>query len=129
MKLALTFCVAFLIAALAFAVYFCCVVHVFPFDRSLAEFSAMFQPAEAFSTALAFIAIVIVAWTQSRELRQTKRDTAEAFVRASRLQAVGARLISMATQNDPNLAAARRELEQQVEELERWPERYLREQA
>jgi hypothetical protein len=44
MKLALTFCVAFLIAALAFAVYFCCVVHVFPFDRSLAEFSAMFQP-------------------------------------------------------------------------------------
>jgi glucan phosphoethanolaminetransferase (alkaline phosphatase superfamily) len=129
MKLALTFCVAFIAAALVFAVYFCCVAHLFPFGRSLAEFSAMFQPLEALFTALAFIAIVIISYAQSKELRQTKRDTAEAFVRASRLQASGARLISMATQNDPNLAAARRELEQQVEELEQWLERYLRQQA
>jgi Na+/phosphate symporter len=129
MKLALTFCVAFIVASLLFAVYFCCVAHLFPFGRSLAEFSAMFQPLEALFTALAFIAIVIIASAQSKELRQTKRDTAEAFVRASRLQAASARLISMATQDDPNVAAARRELEQQVQELEQWLQAYLRKQA
>jgi hypothetical protein len=89
----------------------------------------MFQPLEALFTALAFIAIVIIASAQSKELRQTKRDTAEAFVRASRLQAASARLISMATQDDPNVAAARRELEQQVQELEQWLQAYLRKQA
>jgi 2-methylisocitrate lyase-like PEP mutase family enzyme len=129
MKLAFVFCVAFIVAALAFALYFCCVEHVFPFGRSLAEFSTMFQPLEAFATALAFIAIVIIASAQSKELRRTKRDAAEAFVRASRLQAAGARLISMTAQNDPNAVAARRELEQQVEELEQWLKTYLREET
>jgi hypothetical protein len=35
----------------------------------------------------------------------------------------------MATQDDPNVAAARRELEQQVQELEQWLQAYLRKQA
>ncbi len=129
MKLALAFLVAFVVAVLFFAVYFCCVAHIFPFGRSLAEFSAMFQPLEAFFTALAFIAIVITFWSQSRDSRQTQRESAEAFVRASRLQAASARLISLATQNDPSTADARRELEKQVEELEEWLRAYLRAKA
>jgi hypothetical protein len=129
MKLALAFCIAFIVATLVFAVYFCCVAHVFSFGRSLPEFSAMFQPLEALSTALAFIAIVITAWIQARESRRTQRDSAEVIVRALRLQAAGSRLISLATQNDPNTDAARRELEQQVQELEERLRVYLREQA
>ena len=88
----------------------------------------MFQPLEAFSTALAFIALVIIAWTQSKVAADEERYS-RSVLRASRLQASGARLISMATQNDPNLEKARRELEQQVEELEQWLKAYLREQA
>jgi signal transduction histidine kinase len=129
MKLALAFCVAFVVATLLFAVYFCCVAHIFPFGRSLAEFSAMFQPLEALFTALAFIAIVITFWAQSTESRQAQRESAEAFVRASRLQAASARLVSLAAQNDPNTAEARRELEKQVEELEERLRTYLREKA
>src|SRR5206468_9306622 len=101
MKLLLAFCVAFIIAILFFALYFSCVVCFFPFAKTLGEFSAMFQPLEALFTALAFFALVITVWLQSRELRQTKRDTAEALVLASRLQAAGLRLISMALEKDP----------------------------
>jgi uncharacterized membrane protein YbhN (UPF0104 family) len=129
MKLAFAFCVAFIVATFLFAVYFCCVAHLFPFGRSLAEFSAMFQPLEALFTALAFIAIVITASLQAKESRKTQRDSAEAFVRASRLQAASARLVSLAAQNDPNTAEARRELERQVEELEERLRTYLREKA
>jgi signal transduction histidine kinase len=129
MKLALAFCVALAVAVLFFAVYFCCVAHIFPFGRSLAEFSAMFQPLEALFTAMAFIAIVITFWVQSRESRQTQRESAEAFVRASRLQAASARLLSLAAQNDPKTADARRELEKQVVALEDRLRTYLRGKA
>src|SRR5258708_6372460 len=100
MKLVLTFCIAFIIAISFFALYFCCVVGVFPFTKTITEFSGMFQPLEALFTALAFFALVITAWAQAKELRRTKRETAEALVVASRLQAAGARLISMAVEKD-----------------------------
>jgi hypothetical protein len=129
MKFALAFCVAFIVATLLFAFYFLCIAHIFPFGRSLAEFAGMFQPLEALFTALAFVAIVITFRAQSSDARQARRDSAEAFVRASRLQAASARLLSLATQNNPNTAEARRELEKQVEELEERLRTYLRENA
>jgi hypothetical protein len=129
MKLVRTFCIACAVTLLLFATYICGASHFFSDDRSAAKFAAIVQPLEAFSTALAFVAIVIVAFAQSKELRQTKRETAEIVVRALRLQASSARLISMTSSSAPDIHKARRELEVQIEELERWLDAYHRDQA
>jgi len=87
----------------------------------------MFQPLEALFTALAFVALVVTNWRQSKELRQTKRQTTEILGLAFRLQASGLRLVSMAIEKDSNTVVARQELETQVEEFEQMLQRYLRE--
>jgi hypothetical protein len=120
------FCAGFVVALGLFALYFCCVVAVLPFSKSLAEFSAMFEPLGAFFTALAFIGLVITTYYQAEELKRTKREIAqernerlEALIHVTRLQASGMRLISMAVEKHSSTAAARQELEKQVEEFEK----------
>ena len=125
MRFLLTLFVGIIIAV--FALYFCCILRVFPFTNTLGEFSAMFQPLEALFTALAFVALVVTNWRQSKELRQTKRQTTEILGLAFRLQASGLRLVSMAIEKDSNTVVARQELETQVEEFEQMLQRYLRE--
>ncbi|SRR6266568_8435929 len=126
MKLLLTFCIVAIAMLGLFALYFCCVPHLFPFTKTLGEFSAMFQPLEAFFTALAFVALVITSSRHSKELQDSKKQTTEIFGLAFRLQASGMRLISMAVQWDPQTADARRQLEIQVDEFERILQKYLR---
>jgi hypothetical protein len=128
-KVVRTFCIACAVTLWLFAAYICGASRFFADDRSVAKFAAIVQPLEAFSTALAFVAIVIVASTQSKELRQTKRETADIIVRALRLQASSARLISMSTSSAADIQKARRELEVQVEQLERWLDAYHRDEA
>jgi hypothetical protein len=108
-----------------FALYFSCVPHVFPFTNTLAEFSAMFQPLEAFFTGLAFVALVVTSSRQLKELEETKKQTTEILGLAFRLQASGMRLISMAVQWDPQTTDARRELETQAEGFEHMLRRHL----
>jgi hypothetical protein len=126
MRPIISFSLGLIAAVPFFALYFCCIVGVFSPPKTLAEFSAMFQPLEALFTALAFFALVLTIWWQSEELRKTKKETAEALVLAIRLQASGMRLISMAVEDDSNTGAARRELERQIEELEQRLENYVR---
>jgi hypothetical protein len=123
MKLLLIFSIVAIAMVAVFALYFSFVPQLFPFTKTLGEFSAMFQPLEAFFTALAFVALVITSSRQSKELQDTKKQTTEVLGLAFRLQASGMRLISMAVQWDPQTADARRELENQVEEFERMLQR------
>ena len=101
MKLLLTFCILAMGMLGLFALYFSCVPHLFPFTKTLGEFSAMFQPLEAFFTALAFVALVVTTSRQSKEIQDIKKQSTEILGLAFRLQAAGMRLISMAVQWDP----------------------------
>src|SRR5947209_4559028 len=103
MKLVRIVSIACVVTLLLFTAYICGASHFFSDDRSAAKFAAIVQRLEAFSTALAFVAIVIVASAQSKELRQTKQETAEILVRALRLQASSARLISMSSSSAPDI--------------------------
>ena len=127
MKLLLTFCILAMGMLALFALYFSCVPHLLPFSKTLGEFSTMFQPLEAFFTALAFVALVVISSRQSKEIQDIRKQSTEILGLAFRLQAAGMRLISMAVQWDPQTTEARRQLEIQVEEFERILQRHLRE--